>query len=45
MLTFDPKHVEKYGLKEAIILNKIIFYVLLNEKEKKKPSQRSVLDI
>lgn len=35
MLTFDPKHVEKYGLKEAIILNKIIFYVLLNEKEKR----------
>jgi hypothetical protein len=35
MATFDINHAKKYGLKEAIILNKIIFYVLKNEQDKR----------
>jgi hypothetical protein len=33
MLIFDEDHASKYGLKEAVVLHKIIFYVLLNEKD------------
>jgi len=33
MLRFDEATASKYGLKEAIILHKIIFYVLVNEKD------------
>lgn len=33
MLMFNESHASKYGLKEAIILHKIIFYVLLNKKD------------
>lgn len=32
MLMFDENHASKYGLKEAIVLHKIIFYILLNRK-------------
>ena len=33
MLMFDEDHASRFGLKEAIILHKIIFYVLLNKKD------------
>jgi hypothetical protein len=33
MLRFDEATASKYGLKEAVILHKIIFYVLVNEKD------------
>lgn len=33
MQMFDEDHASRYGLKEAIVLHKIIFYVLLNEKD------------
>ena len=33
MLRFNPEHAKKYGLKESIILHKIIFYILINEKD------------
>mgnify|MGYP003658049420 CR=1 FL=1 len=33
MLALNEDHAVKYGLKEAIILHKIIYYVLLNEKD------------
>jgi len=32
-LIFNPEHAKKYGLKESIILHKIIFYILVNEKD------------
>lgn len=32
MISFNETHAERYGLKEAIVLHKIIFYVLLNRK-------------
>lgn len=33
MLIFNEDHASKYGLKEAVVLHKIIFYVLINEKD------------
>jgi hypothetical protein len=33
MLAFNESQAIKYGLKEAIILHKVIFYILLNRKE------------
>ncbi len=30
---FNEDHASKYGLKEAVVLHKIIFYVLINEKD------------
>jgi len=33
MLMLNEDHAIKYGVKEAIVLHKIIFYVLLNEKD------------
>jgi hypothetical protein len=33
MLALNEDHAVRYGLKEAIILHKIIYYVLLNEKD------------
>jgi hypothetical protein len=35
MLMFNENHANKYGLKEAIVLHKIIFYILLNKKNGK----------
>lgn len=32
MMMFNEDHAQRYGLKEAIILHKIIFYILLNRK-------------
>lgn len=33
MLALEPEHAVQYGVKEAIILHKIIFYVLLNRRD------------
>lgn len=33
MHAFNEDHASKYGLREAIVLHKITFYVLLNQKE------------
>ena len=35
MLMFNEDHASKYGLKEAIVLHKVIFYVLVNEKDRR----------
>ena len=32
---FNEDHASKYGLKEAIVLHKVIFYVLVNEKDRR----------
>jgi len=33
MLMFNENHASKYGLKEAIVLHKVIFYILLNKRD------------
>lgn len=33
MLMLNEKHASRFGLKESIILHKVIFYVLLNKKD------------
>ncbi len=35
MLRFNPEHAKQYGLKESIILHKIVFYILINEKDER----------
>jgi len=42
MLAFEEDHAAKYGLKEAIILHKIIYYVLLTKKMEETTTRENI---